>query len=112
MLFESVVDYFNSKYKQKLMCDQAAFDLLASIDSYKQTSSEVDLFFRFFIGDFHIKELMFYLYVRSLAEREMSIVITKLPSSQDIRSIKIPVAKALKIAKIYFQNALNAGDDH
>ena len=46
------------------------------------------------------------MYVRSLAERELSIPIVKLPSSQDIRSLKISSKKCYKIAKIYFENVL------
>jgi len=80
-LHESVVEYFKTKYKQKLMVDQNGFDLLASIEVYKEQSVEVDLFYKFLVMEYHLKELLYYLYVRSLAERELSIMIAKLPSS-------------------------------
>ena len=53
-----------------------------------------------------MKELLYYLYVRSLAEKELAIMITKLPSNQDVRSVMITNKKCFKIAKMYFENVL------
>ena len=88
------------------MIDQNGFDLLASTEQHRQTSPEVNLFYRFLTQEYQLKELLYFLYVRSLAERELSILIPKLPSSQDIRSVKISAKKCFKIAKIYFENVL------
>ena len=58
-----------------------------------------------------LKELLYYLYVRSLAEKELAILITKLPSNQDVRSVMITNKKCFKIAKMYFENVLAVADD-
>jgi hypothetical protein len=36
---------------------------------------------------YSVKELIFFLYIRSLAEQLLSTVLIKLPSSQDIRNV-------------------------
>lgn len=53
-----------------------------------------------------MKELLYYLYVRSLAEKELAMMITKLPTNKDIRSVYITNKKCFKIAKMYFDNVL------
>jgi hypothetical protein len=60
------------------------------------------MFYKFLTLEYPLKELLFFLYVRSLAERELAILIPKIPSSQDIRSVQLSLAKCTKIAKIYF----------
>ena len=56
--------------------------------------------------EYSTKDLLFYLYLRSLAEKELAIMINKLPSNQDVRSVMITNKKCFKIAKIYFMNVL------
>lgn len=51
---------------------------------------------------------MFFLYIRSLAEQLLSINLLKLPSSQDIRNVYLASAKCVKIARVYFSNAITA----
>jgi len=63
------------------MVDQQGFDLLASLEVHRNQSVEIDLFYKFLTMQYQLKELLYFLYVRSLAERELSIMITKLPSS-------------------------------
>ena len=58
-----------------------------------------------------MKELLYYLYIRSLAEKELAMMINKLPSNQDIRSVMITNKKCFKIAKIYFDNVLSYADN-
>ena len=60
----------------------------------------------FLTQQYPLKELLYYLYVRSLAEKELALMITKLPSNQDVRSVKITNKKCFKIAKMYFENVL------
>lgn len=70
-LIEATIDTLNIKLnKIKAKVDQAAFDLLASIEQHKETSSDVLYFYKFLIQDqmCSVKELIFYLYIRSLAE--------------------------------------------
>ena len=62
------------------MIDQASFDLLASVEVHRQTSAEIDLFYRFLTQEYSQKELVYFLYVRFLAVRELGVHITKLPS--------------------------------
>jgi hypothetical protein len=42
---DAIIDYFQQKFRTKALIDQAAFDLLASIDFHRQNSVEVALFF-------------------------------------------------------------------
>ena len=44
-LHESICDWLKLKYKQKAMMDQSGFDLLASTEQHRQSSSEVNLFY-------------------------------------------------------------------
>ena len=94
--------------------DQAAFDLMASTDHHRQASVEVALFYQFLTQELTHKEMLYFLLLRNLAERELAIMITKLPSNQDVRSVKIKKDKCLKIAKLYFSNVMavtNHGSD-
>ena len=88
------------------MIDQTGFDLLASTEQHRQSSPEVNLFYQFLTQAYPLKDLLYYLYVRSLAEKELAILITKLPSNQDVRSVQISNKKGFKIAKMYFENVL------
>ena len=65
-------------------------------------------FYNFFVQNEHysLKELVFFLYIRQLAEQLLSIVLTKLPSNQDIRSVFLAPTKCKQIARVYFQNAI------
>lgn len=70
-LIEATLDTLNNKLnKLKAKVDQAAFDLLASIEQHKESSQDVMYFYRFLIQDemHSVKELIFFLYIRSLAE--------------------------------------------
>lgn len=71
---------------------------------------DVLTFYNFFVQTEHytLKELVFFLYIRQLAEQLLSIVLTKLPSSQDIRAVFLAQAKCKQIARVYFQNAIQA----
>lgn len=53
---------------------------------------------------------MFYLFMRSIAEKELNFVITRIVTG-DIRSIKMPIAKCYKLAKIYAMNSAGDGND-
>ena len=45
----AVIDHFNSKLKLKAKVDQAAFDLLASIEQHKDSNPDVATFYNFFV---------------------------------------------------------------
>ena len=88
------------------MMDQAGFDLLASTEQHRVNCSEVNLFYQFLTQAYPVKELLYYLYVRSLAEKELAIRIDKIPSNQDVRSVMITSQRAFKLARMYFENVL------
>ena len=52
---------------------------------------------------------MFFLFERSLVEREMNMKFTQVPTGYDIRTQLIPVIKITKVAKIYFKNTSGTG---
>lgn len=84
--------------------------MLASIEQHRETSIDVLNFYNFFVEAEHysLKELVFFLYIRQLAEQLLSIMLIKLPSNQDIRSVFLAPAKCKQIARVYFQNAIQA----
>lgn len=89
-LIEATIDSLNVKLNRlKAKVDQAAFDLLASLEQHKETSMDVPQFYNFLTQQegSSVKELVFFLYIRSLAEQLLSINLLKLPSSQDIRNV-------------------------
>lgn len=89
-LIEATIDSLNVKLNRlKAKVDQAAFDLLASLEQHKETSMDVLQFYNFLTQQegSSVKELVFFLYIRSLAEQLLSINLLKLPSSQDIRNV-------------------------
>lgn len=77
------------KYKQKKMLDQSTIDLLASLEHYRNSISEVTLFHDFFtVANFDPSDLSFYLLMRSLAEQEIGMYLCKVTSG-DSRQIRI-----------------------
>ena len=100
----TIFDFLNQKFKSKKQLDQNAIDLIASMESRFQ-SEEVNLFYDFFTNKRQLRELMFFLYIRSLVEKELNLMITRLNNSTDSRSIKISLQKCLKIVKTYLQNS-------
>lgn len=60
-------------------------DFITSIEYHRQNSVEADLFFRFFTQQYGEQDLMFFLFERSLAERELSIKIASMDASYDLR---------------------------
>ncbi len=108
-LIDAIIETLNQKLTRiKAKVDQAAFDLLASIEQHKESSQDVLYFYNFMIEEeyYSVKELVFFLYIRSLAEQLLSTVLIKLPSSQDIRNVYLGTQKCQKIARVYFQNAI------
>jgi len=105
-LAEVSFDFLQGQYKQmKAKVDQASFDLMASLEMHRESSNDVYLFYSFFTQierGFSIKELLFYLYVRSLAEKCLSLFLAKIPSSQDIRNIFLAKSKCSKIAVVFY----------
>jgi len=57
-----------------------------------------------------MKDLMFYLYMRSLAEKELNIVISR-TNNLVVRSLKLSSKKCHKLIKLYYQNINIFNDD-
>ena len=55
------------------------------------------------------QDLMFFLFARSLVERELNLKLSTTPNSFDIRSLMISHKKVHKIAKVYFENIAGGG---
>ena len=100
--FISIGEYLIYKYKQKKMLDQQAIDFLASLDYFRHQIPEVSLFYEFFVEQtYDSSDLTFYLFVRSHAEREIGIDLSRMTSG-DSRQVRIYQSKGLKlIAFIY-----------
>jgi len=79
-------------------------DFLASIEYHRQNSVEADLFHRFMTQHYSEQDLTFFLFERSLAERELSLKLSHMPNNFDIRKQMIGAQRMQKIAKVYFQN--------
>ena len=60
-------------------------DFITSIEYHRLNSVEADLFFRFFTQAYGEQDLMFFLFERSLAERELSIKFAAMDNSYDMR---------------------------
>ena len=104
-LCEAVIETANKKLNGlKAKVDQACFDMLASVEQHKDTSMDVQIFYNFLVmqPSYGVKELIFFLYIRSLGEQLLSVNLTKIPSSQDIRNVFLHQQKCTKIARVYF----------
>ena len=55
--------------------------MLASTEQHRNNSIEVNLFYSFITQQYAVKDLTFYLYIRSLAEKELAIMIHKIPTA-------------------------------
>ena len=45
----TVFEFLNQKFKQKKMLDQSTIDFIASLEHFRSLSSEVEVFYSFFI---------------------------------------------------------------
>ena len=76
-LQDAAARYLTIKLKTKSKVDQQGMDFLSSIEYHRQQSVEADLFYRFFTQHFGDQDLMFFLFERSLVEREMNMKFTQ-----------------------------------
>ena len=70
--------YFKRNKKAKDLQDTA--DLLTSVDYHWQISLEADLFTWFLTEEFDEKDLVFFLYLWCLLERELNVKFSKIGS--------------------------------
>ena len=66
-----IFDFLTNKYLKKSMIEQHSLDLLISVDYYKNTNKEIEIFYKFINEDYNIEDLVFFLFVRSCVEKEM-----------------------------------------
>ena len=59
-------------------------DFLLSLEFHKNQYYEIDIFNSFFNQTYDNRELMFYLFMRSICEKEINVVITRLVTG-DVR---------------------------
>jgi hypothetical protein len=109
-LQQAAAKFMSLKFKSKPKIDQMSFDFINSVEYHKHNSVETDLLFRFMTQQYGDQDLMFFLFGRSLAERELRIKLATLKNNFDIRQQFIPTAKIEKISKIYFSNVAGSGD--
>jgi hypothetical protein len=62
------------------------------------------------VANFEVKDLMFYLYLRSLAEKELNQVVTRLQTG-DVRQMKLTPQKSMKLIKSFFHTIGISSED-
>lgn len=68
-----VVDFFTKRYGLKSLIDQNCWDLLATTHAARSTLLEAEVFGRFLEGYYDSDDLLFYLYVRSIVQKETGV---------------------------------------
>ena len=66
-----VVDFFSKRYGLRSLIDQTCWDLLASVGALRRSHMEVEVFARFLEESFDPDDLLFFLYVRSVVQKEL-----------------------------------------
>ena len=99
-------DWLQSKHKHRKLFEQNSADLLASVDFHRHESHEVQTFALFLSEQYDASDLIFFLYVRFLTERELNIQFASpqygKKTDVDIRQVLMSSKTALKVAKIFF----------
>ena len=68
-----VVEFFTKRYGLRSLIDQTCWDLLASVQALGGAHPEVALFGRFLREECDPDDLLFFLYVRSVAQKELGV---------------------------------------
>jgi hypothetical protein len=69
-----VLDFLVKKFVKKSIIDRNCLDLLLSVQYYKESIKEVEIFSNFLNESYNTDDLIFFLFVRSCIEREMGIL--------------------------------------
>ena len=67
-----VVKFFSKRYGLQQLVYQTCWDLLYNVDRYRQEYLEVDIFAQFLEESYDPDDLLFFLYVRSVIQRELN----------------------------------------
>jgi hypothetical protein len=68
-----VVDFFTKRYGLRALIDQNAWDLLYNVTLHRDARPEVDVFARFLSEQYDADDLLFFLYVRSVVQKEVGV---------------------------------------
>ena len=68
-----VVDFFSKRYGLRSLIDTACWDLLFSVAAARRDNLEVEVFARFLSEAYDPDDLLFFLYVRSVAQKELGV---------------------------------------
>jgi hypothetical protein len=82
---------------------------LSSVEFHRPNSLEADLFSKFVTEEYDDKDLVFFLYLRCLLERELKIKFSKydtigVTKVTDIRTIRLSQKQCRKISSIFFEH--------
>ena len=92
-------EFLKSRIKSPKQLIQAAIDLVASIEYHRKECLEADIFCKFMEETFDNKDLIFYLYIRSLIEKELDLHLNDL-KEQNLKSIFDSDLTSLRIREI------------
>lgn len=79
-----IVEFLTNKFVKKPIIDQHAMDILLSVDFYKNSDKEIEIFSKFLNEEFDTDDLIFFLFVRSCIEKEMKIMFIE-KAREDIK---------------------------
>lgn len=68
-----LVDFFSKRYGVRIIVDQNCWDLLFNVNLYREKFLEVAIFGRFLEEFYDPDDLLFFLYVRSIIQKEIGI---------------------------------------
>lgn len=68
-----VVDFFSKRYGLRSLIDQTCWDLLYNLALARREHLEAETFARFLESYYDADDLLFYLYVRSVAQKELNV---------------------------------------
>ncbi len=80
-----VCEFLKNRIKSPKQLIQAAIDLVASIEHHRKQCLEADIFCKFMEETFDQKDLIFFLYIRSLVEKELDLRFNDL-KEQNLKS--------------------------
>lgn len=75
-------EFLKSKFKAPKQQNQAALDLISSLNCYKSQNPEFEVFGNFMEETYDSKDLIFFLYLRSAIEKDFKIKFENLSQAK------------------------------
>ena len=97
-------DYFVNKYVKKPIIDQQALNLLLSVEYFKETNKDIEIFSKLLSEEYDNDDLVFFLFLRSCIEKETGIMF--LEKAQDEINLQHMEDKDFIDTEIYLNNRL------